>query len=243
VTFVNQVSHELKTPLTSIRMYAELLDREVDEGDEATRRHLGIIVSESQRLSRLIGNILTFARSRRGRLRLHPGPGVVDDLIGTVLERFRPAMEGKGVRTGFDGNAKGDVLFDGDAVEQILGNLFSNVEKYAASGGVMEVASRQADGRTVISVSDRGPGVPEKERDRIFKPFYRLSDRLSDGVTGTGIGLSISRDLARRHGGDLVLAPRPAGACFRVTLETPAAPMPDDTKREEEPNEGSDRRG
>jgi len=222
VSFVNQVSHELKTPLTNIRMYGELLQGSVPEEDEKASRYVGIIVAESQRLSRLIGNILTFSRKRRGRVELRTAAGNVDETIESVLEHFRPSLEAKGVQVVFTLGARATVKFDADALEQILGNLFGNVEKYAASGGMMEVASRQDGEKTIIAVSDRGPGISKDQRERIFEPFHRVSNKLTDGVTGTGIGLAIARDLARLHGGDLVLIPSDEGACFEVTLRTPA---------------------
>ena len=85
----------------------------------------------------------------------------------------------------------------------------------------MEVTSQRQGGRTVITVSDRGPGIPKDMREKVFQPFYRCSDRLSEAVTGTGIGLSISRDLARLHGGDLTIMPAEVGTTFRVELDTP----------------------
>ena len=225
VNFVNQVSHELKTPLTSIRMYAELLESDLEllDAEEAVpaRGHLEVIVAESQRLSRLIGNVLTFARQRRGKLTLRKTTGRVDEVIGRVIERFRPALAQSGIEVTFDGSADSAVRLDVDAVEQILGNLFGNVEKYAAEGGRMEVLSRQRDDHTTIEVADRGPGIPTALEDRVFRPFYRISDRIDRG-TGTGIGLSIARQLARLHGGDVTLLPSKSGARFQVRLHTPA---------------------
>jgi signal transduction histidine kinase len=224
VSFVNQVSHELKTPLTNIRMYAELLERNVAEGDERSTRHLDIIVSESQRLSRLIGNVLTFARGQKDKLGLHPVPGSIDRCIAFVLDHFHASLEARGVTTTFNAAAGAVVQFDRDALEQILGNLFSNVEKYAASGASMQIDSRQQGSTTTITVTDRGPGIPKGQEERIFAPFQRLSNKLSDGVTGTGIGLTIARDLARRHGGDLRVVQMDGGACFELELLTPPAP-------------------
>lgn len=221
VSFVNKVSHELKTPLTNIRMYAELLEQSFpEESGEKGRRQLGIIVSESQRLSRLIGNVLTFARQRNRKINLRLKTGVVDEVIASVLDSFKPSLESKGVAMSFSGGAKAPRLFDADALEQILGNLFSNVEKYAASGGLLKVISLLRGDQTVITVSDHGPGLPPEQREKIFLPFYRLSDRLADGVTGTGIGLAIARELARLHGGDLTLLPSEKGAAFQVVLRT-----------------------
>ena len=104
----------------------------------------------------------------------------------------------------------------------MLGNLLSNVEKYAACGRHLEITSAQAGDRTTVTVSDRGPGIPKGQRERIFKPFHRLSNRNTDGVSGTGIGLTIARKLARKHGGDLTLThPRDTPGCqFTLTLET-----------------------
>ncbi len=223
VSFVNQVSHELKTPLTSIRMYAEMLDGELDGNDEKARRHVGVIVAESQRLSRLIGNVLTFSRKQRSALKLHRAPGSVDGVIRSVLGHFEPALAAKGLAVAFDAGAARVALFDQDSLEQILGNLLGNVEKYAASGDRVEIHSRQGDGMVSITVADNGPGIPPRERNRVFMPFYRISNRLTDGVTGAGIGLAIARDLARLHGGDLTLEPAEKGACFRVVIHAPAA--------------------
>jgi signal transduction histidine kinase len=223
VSFVNQVSHELKTPLTNIRMYAELLDQRLPENDRAAMQHLNVIVSESQRLSRLIGNVLTFARTQNDKLTLHPAAGNVDQCIQFVLDHFKAALESKRVDIVFNAAANAAVEFDRDALEQILGNLFSNVEKYAAGGGLMEVTSRQSGSSTSIVVSDRGPGIPKGQEEKIFDPFHRLSNKLSDGVTGTGIGLSIARDLARKHGGDLKAVASQGGARFELQLQTPPA--------------------
>jgi signal transduction histidine kinase len=235
VSFVNQVSHELKTPLTSIRMYAELLEQGLDEQDEPSRRRLAVIVSESQRLSRLIANVLTFGRSQRGALQLHPRPGVVDEALRGVLERLRPALEAQEIDVVFEPGAGQPVWFDSDLLEQIVGNLVSNVEKYAAAGKRLEVESRQSGAQVEVTVADWGPGVSPRDETRVFEPFYRVSNALTDGVSGTGIGLTISRELARLHGGDLVLEPGERGARFRLTLDCPLA------EPEGRRDEGSDR--
>jgi len=221
VSFVNQVSHELKTPLTNIRMYAELLEQSLPDSDSKATQQLGVIVSESQRLSRLIGNVLTFARRQNDKLALHRTAGNIDQCISFVLDHFKATLESKGVRTLFTRGAGATVEFDRDALEQILGNLFSNVEKYAAGGGLMEVKSLQDGSTTTIIISDRGPGIPRGQEQKIFEPFHRLSNKLSDGVTGTGIGLTIARDLARKHGGDLKAVGSDTGARFELQLHTP----------------------
>ncbi len=223
VSFVNQVSHELKTPLTNIRLYAEMLEERVPSDDETSRRHAGIVVAESRRLSRLIGNILTFSRQQRNGLEIARRPGVVDDAVRTCLDHFRPALDAKGVSVECELAAAGRVAFDADILEQILGNLVGNVEKYAADGKLMKVRSAVRGSEVEIIVSDAGRGIPAQERERIFRPFHRVENRPTEGAAGTGIGLSIARDLARLHGGDLVVVPTEAGARFRLTLDCPSS--------------------
>ncbi len=224
VSFVNQVSHELKTPLTNIRMYAELLESDLEEsGDDQAgtqRSHLKVIVEESQRLSRLIGNVLTFAQKQRGQISPHFRPAVVDEVIASVIERFEPAFRRRGLEVVLEGSAGSSVDVDVDALEQILGNLLSNVEKYASSGKCLEITSRQENDYTSIVISDDGPGIPARHRERIFRPFQRLSNHIADSP-GTGIGLTIARQLARLHGGDLLLLPAKRGASFEIRLHTP----------------------
>jgi signal transduction histidine kinase/HAMP domain-containing protein len=224
VGFVNQVSHELKTPLTNIRMYAELLDDRMEDEDEVPRGYVRVIVSESQRLSRLIGNVLSFARQGRGRLAVRPVRGQVDAIVADVIAQFRPSLESKGMEIEVAQGAGGEVLVDADALGQILGNLLGNVEKYAASGQWVRIETQREGTRTTITVSDRGPGIPAPAREKVFQPFFRLSDRVADGAAGTGIGLTIARELARLHGGDLTIAPSGTGTCFRLVLVTEEAP-------------------
>jgi len=225
VSFVNQVSHELKTPLTNIRLYGELLQESVPESETKTRERADIIVNESERLSRLISNVLTFARKQKGGLNLRMGTGRIDDVIAGVLDSFRPSLARKAVEIRFDADAGETVRFDADAFGQMLGNLLSNVEKYAVSGKLLEVVSRQDGDMTTVTVVDRGPGIPQEQAERIFEPFTRLSNKLTDGVSGTGMGLGIARDLARLHGGDLVLEPSETGTRFVLTLKTTSRPV------------------
>lgn len=218
VSFVNQVSHELKTPLTSIRMYADLLksaheDAEVDETDPAAR-HLAVITRESDRLSRLIKNVLTFARGQENRLAIARRMVVPDEIVEATLATHRPALEQAKITVETDLQAKATVALDADAVEQVLSNLLSNVEKYARAGGWLKVTTQllASPARLVLRVQDRGPGIPPSQRELVFEPFWRASDRLSDGVTGTGIGLDIARRLARLHGGELAVVDLVDGA-------------------------------
>lgn len=250
VNFVSQVSHELKTPLTNIRMYAELLETQLldeqlieeqllEEGYEEEQqskdgkiggdydadpkyiKHIKIISSESQRLSRLIANILNFSKSTKSGLNVHKTQGEIDVVISSVISKFEPLLAEKDFEFDIQLNARESVLFDQDALEQILNNLLSNVEKYGASGKFLHIESVQHDDFTTITVQDKGPGIPASEQAKVFEPFYRISSKLTDGVSGTGIGLSIAKDLAILHGGCLELVPFESGAHFKLKIHTP----------------------
>jgi len=227
VSFVNQVSHELKTPLTNIRMYAELLERDLDDAEpEVTarpRERLSVITSEAQRLSRLIGNVLTFARQSRKTLEPHPCETNVAVLVRQIVERFTPSLTEHGlvpcveIFSNGDSNAEGILNVDPDFIEQILGNLINNVERYAAEGKSLLVRCETTSDRVTIDVIDRGCGIAAEHRSRVFCPFTRLNNDVR-ASTGTGIGLSIARDLARLHHGDVRLMDAPQGCWFRVEL-------------------------
>lgn len=224
VSFVNQVSHELKTPLTNIRMYAELLDRDLQNVDaeaaEKPRERLGVILSEGQRLSRLIGNVLTFARQKRQTLQLQPRQEIPGKLIQQIVDRFRPAFVEQNINIQLSCDTVSSLRMDPDFLEQILGNLISNVEKYAASGGLLRIESTLADNVLTVDVCDAGNGIAAANRATVFLPFARVSNDVSYAA-GTGIGLPIARELARLHGGDVVLVEGDSdgGCCFRATMK------------------------
>lgn len=228
VSFVNQVSHELRTPLTNICMYADLLANDLsksealasdrDNADPKLER-LGVIQSESRRLNRLISNVLEFARDD-SRKTLQTEAKALDELVREVLATFAPRFEELGFKVELDLNAAQSRQLAADAVEQILVNLISNAEKYAFAGKWLRVTTSLTGEDAVILVEDRGPGVPDRMAQKIFSPFERISDRLEDPA-GTGIGLSIVRELARKHGGDCKLIASKDGASFRCTLHAP----------------------
>ncbi|MEH6625987.1 MAG: HAMP domain-containing sensor histidine kinase [Motiliproteus sp.] len=236
VNFVNQVSHELKTPLTNVRLYAEMLEQHLptEEEDPVPQRYLRVIASESQRLSRLIENVLSFSRIKRGGLKISPKQDQIDRCIEQIIENFTPALNDHNLQIRFDGNANEIRLFDCQALEQILNNLISNCEKYAADGRFIDISSWQEAQSSYIRIRDYGPGIAPGESEAIFTPFYRISNKLTDGVSGTGIGLGLARDLARAQDGDLMLetltdtaADHPlSGASFLLQINTPEDAIP-----------------
>lgn len=218
VSFVNQVSHEFKTPLTNIQLYSELLDDsvETDKGN----KYLGIIQEETHKLSRMIANVLTFARGQKATLKVNPRSLVPDQILKDLLETHRPGLDRKEITLQQDLNAGQEMKLDLEILDQVFSNLLSNAEKYAPRSKVT-VRSRQGDGILAITVEDNGPGIERSKRQTIFEPFVRLEDKTTEGVSGTGIGLSIARDLARLHGGDLELKSTSSGASFTFRLKEP----------------------
>ncbi|HCN79371.1 MAG TPA: hypothetical protein DIT13_19590 [Verrucomicrobiales bacterium] len=220
VSFVNQISHELKTPLTNIQLYTEMAANRVEEaGDAIARRQLRVVEAETSRLDRLIQNVMNYARQQRDRLSVIPREIVLDEVVGRAVGNWRLLLENKGLKisAGFGGPAS--MSADPDAIEQILGNLLSNVDKYASHGKWVSIRTETAEGCARVIVEDRGPGIPAGKRRQIFEPFERLRSDLNEGVSGTGIGLTISRELADLHGGTLEVCPQyKEGARFILTL-------------------------
>lgn len=219
--FVGNVSHELKTPLTSIRMFSELLAGPGADDPRKTRHYAEILSRESARLSRLINRLLDFSKLDRGEMRLERAPVDLAVLVRETVGDLRESVEAAGMALVLDlPEAGGPVIAgDRDALAQVVVNLLGNAVKYAAAGKGMEVAVGTGGGGAVLSVSDRGPGVPRAHRRRIFERFYRVDDSINSGIDGSGIGLALCRQIAERHGGSIRHEPRKGGgSVFVLTL-------------------------
>ncbi len=216
--FVSNISHELKTPLTSIRLFADLLtaDRVTDPARRAS--YLRIIAAESARLTRLINNVLDFARLDRGAATPESRPCDFAAIAREVTDNLRPHLESEGIALTTELPPDPlPVLGDRDAISQILLNLLSNAEKYGR-GEILLRAGRRNE-LAYVEVLDRGPGIPPSQAEAIFQPFHRLEDSLASGIPGTGLGLSLARHNAAAHHGRLTYTPREGGgAIFTFTL-------------------------
>jgi signal transduction histidine kinase len=221
--FVSNVSHELKTPLTSIRMFSELL-AEGRVNDEAKRRsYLHIITAETARLTRLINNVLDFARLERGEKKYNFKECNLTSIVRETAESYRPHLENNGFTLQCDPppeqvNVRGDC----DALAQVLVNLLSNAEKYSNHEKHIEIRIQQHESPlpyAEVQVLDQGQGVQQGCEDKIFEKFYRAHDSLASGIQGSGLGLTLARQIARAHGGDVVYQPRNGGgSCFALRL-------------------------
>ncbi len=225
-TFVANVSHELKTPLTSIRMFSEMLKDGRQPDPEKQRKYLGLMTAETERLTRLINNVLDFSRMEKGRRSYDRRRFAAGLLAGAVVESERARLEPAGFAVAFRDLTGGALVeADEEAVKQALLNLLSNAEKYSTAVKSVEVEARREGGRVVIAVLDRGIGVPAAERERIFKEFYRVDKALTAPVQGSGLGLTIARRILRDMGGDVDALPREGGgSIFRIILPEAGAP-------------------
>jgi signal transduction histidine kinase len=221
-SFVANVSHEFKTPLTTIRLYSELLEqgrvRDKAQGGE----YLRTIGRETQRLARLVNNALDFSRLEQGRKKYAREAIDLAAELARLLETHAPRVAEAGLVLKREPPAEPImVTTDRDALEQIVLNLIDNACKYAIDGGEVTVAvAARPEGGAEIRVSDRGPGVPLEHRERIFEKFHRIDDALTAEKTGAGLGLSIARQLARGLGGELRYEAR-SGAGAEFVLELP----------------------
>lgn len=225
-TFVTNVSHELKTPLTSIRMFAEMLKEGRPGAPEKKDQYLGLMVSETDRLTRLINNVLDFSRMEKGKKTYSPKTLDAGRLAGEIAEGQRPRLEHKGFRLDFRAPDEPVlVCADEEALRQAVLNLLSNAENYSDATREIEVEAAAAAGEAFIRVYDRGVGVPRQQAKKIFQEFYRIDDSLTARTKGTGLGLTIARRLVRDQGGDLVYAARPGGgSLFEIRLPRIEAP-------------------
>lgn len=220
-SFVSSVSHELKTPLTSIRMYAELLQSGRVTSAEKTEHYLSVMVSESQRLTRLINNVLDFGKLEQGKKTYRIMPVDLKQMLIQMIDAhsIRIKNEGFEIRTDI-GPGEFKVETDQDAVEQVVLNLIDNALKYAVDGRFIAfVLEGGPKGDVVLKICDRGPGIDLKHRHAIFEKFYRIDNTLTSTRPGSGLGLSIARRILMDLGGNLQFEPMTGGgSCFIIRI-------------------------
>jgi len=219
-TFVSNVSHELKTPLTTIRMYAEMLEDGRVPDALKQRRYLGVIAKESQRLTRLVNNVLDFGRLEQRRRTYRMEDVDIRAMVRDVVQAQSARFDEAGMTLTFhDAEQKPAWAFvDRDAVEQVVLNLLDNAAKYAIEGRRVDIDVSQDVSGVHVVVADRGAGVPRAHAARIFNSFHRVDDSLTARHPGAGLGLSIGRRLLRDMGGDLLYREREGGGAEFVMV-------------------------
>ncbi|MEZ6036242.1 MAG: HAMP domain-containing sensor histidine kinase [Planctomycetota bacterium] len=224
--FLTGVTHELKTPIAAMRLIADVLhDDEVAPAQQ--QRYLEMLAGESARLTTLIDNVLDLGQIERGERAYDLQPDCAADAVRETVHGYEAIATHHGLAlTLHEGLATAPAVLDRGALGQALRNLLENARKYAAAGGRIEVHTERRGDTFAVRVRDFGPGVPEPEREAIFDRFVRGRRQQHGSVPGVGLGLFLSREIARRHGGDLVHVPTAegTGATFELTL--PLSPQP-----------------
>jgi signal transduction histidine kinase len=218
--FVAQATHELRTPLTNIRLYVEQAI-EVGEGDTATRtRCLNVINQEARRLERIVGDMLSVSEIEAGSFKLRSGDVRLDALFEELEGDYKAQAADKKMTLHFELPPKLPVITgDRDKIALALHNLIANALKYTPEGGTVTVRVLTSPGKLDVEVTDTGIGIAPEESELIFERFYRAKDARVDKITGTGLGLSLAREVVRLHGGDIAVRSQiNQGSTFTLTL-------------------------
>ncbi len=218
--FVLTASHELRSPLTSVQGFAELLMLERDSLTSRQAETVEVILDNCRHLVRLLNDLLDLARSDAGRLSIQPRPTEVAPLVEDVVRTMRAQTEtgGQHLRENIPPGLP-PINVEPDRIRQILVNLLTNAHEYTPDGASIEIGARALGAEVEISVSDNGPGIPEEQLQRIFDRFTRGDAGLTQRVGGTGLGLAISKSLAEAHGGSIGAESTVGqGSTFRLRL-------------------------
>jgi signal transduction histidine kinase len=221
--FVLTASHELRSPLTSVQGFAELLMLERDELSPKQADTVEIILDNTRHLVRLLNDLLDLARSDAGRLTIKPAPTDAGPLVEDAVRTIRSQTEAKGQDLAL--RIEDDlpqINVDRDRIRQVLVNLLTNAHEYCPEGAVIAVTAERRNAEVQIAVIDDGPGMAEDQLEHIFERFTRGDAGLTQHVGGTGLGLAISKSLVELHGGRIEAASSPGrGSRFRVSLPIP----------------------
>jgi len=218
--FVASVSHELKTPLTSIRMFAETLAMGRGRDERTRSEYLETIVNESERLARLVDNVLDFSKIEQGKKIYRLRPTRLEEVAGSAARamQFPLAQQGFQLRLSVQEQMP-ELKADPDAIQQAILNLLTNAMKYSGDAREIDLRLSARNGDAVIEVVDHGLGVAPEEQKRIFEKFYRAPSHESRLIAGTGLGLTLVAHIAKAHGGRVEVESAPGfGSTFRVFL-------------------------
>lgn len=219
--FTSSVSHELRTPLSEILLFAETLEMDRAKDPAARREAVQIIVQEARHLAQIVDNVLQFSRAERRMLRLKPERTVLGESIRESAASFTPLAASYGVNVRLELDDRIVVLVHRGALHQMLLNLLDNAVKYGPPGQCIIVRTSIQDGAARLVIDDEGPGIQPVDRGRIWEPFIRASPA-SSGITGSGIGLAVVRELVHAHQGRCWVGESPAGGA-RFVIELPGA--------------------
>lgn len=217
--FVSNASHELKTPLSTMKILIETLMYQDPMDPGMTREFLGDINKEIDRLNSVIGDLLTLVSMDGGEKKMETRPVSVSDILGENMRRLQPLAREKGIE--MTASLREQVVVDGDAsrLTQVFYNLMDNAIKYTGRGGSVRVELTKRDKKVIVRVSDTGIGIPREDQLHIFDRFYRVDKARSRETGGTGLGLSIVKQIVLLHGGTITVASEEEkGSTFTVEL-------------------------
>jgi len=220
--FLYHVMHELRTPLTNIRAYAETLSQGVIDDEQTIRECYNVIMSETQRLNRLVEDILNVSQLEVGTARMDLAEVQLDKLLRSTVQDAQRSADTKNIDLLLNLPAKIPRLRgDKDRLKVVLTNLIGNAIKYTPDGGRVDVSCIEENERVRIAVTDNGIGIDPIDHDKIFDKFYRVDSEYVTEVPGTGLGLSIVKETVRVHGGSvLVTSTLGEGSTFTIVLPT-----------------------
>jgi signal transduction histidine kinase len=226
--FVLTASHELRSPLTSVQGFAELLMLEREQLSPRQADTVEIILDNTRHLVRLLNDLLDLARSDAGRLTIKPVPTAVGPLVAETVRTMRAQTEAAEQILSEDvAEDLPPLRVDPDRIRQVLLNLLTNAHEYCPERASILVSARRVGAEVEISVRDNGPGIPRDQLEHIFERFTRGDAGLTQRVGGTGLGLAISKSLVELHGGAIGAESVPGeGSTFRITLPTEAVMLP-----------------
>ena len=218
--FVHNISHELKTPLTLIRLYGETLQRKENLTNEEKKECYEIITKESERLSHLINNVLDFSRIETGRKEFDIKKGNLAEVIRDTLESYRYHLEKKGFSIQMDiVRDLPEINFDGEAIASLLINLLSNAIKFSPKEKEVSVTLFRDDGNAVLQVADKGVGISPDDVPKIFQRFYQVQNNTVAETRGSGIGLTLVKHITEAHNGRIKVESEPGkGSIFSVIM-------------------------
>jgi two-component system phosphate regulon sensor histidine kinase PhoR len=216
--FVSNVSHELRTPLALIRMYAETLEMGRLKNEGKKREYYSTILHETERLSRLVNNVLNFARMESGRKEYHFSPLDLNDIVASVLQTYEFHLQGEGFKPVTELSAVPvRARADREALVEAVINVVDNAVKYSGDEKYLRIATRATDGSGIIEIEDHGVGIPPEYHGKIYDTFFRVPGSFVRTKKGSGLGLTLVKHIVEAHGGSISLTSRVGkGSTFRL---------------------------
>jgi len=227
--FIGLVSHELRTPLTSIIGYVKLL-RDKRVGEQHADHYADVIQRNSQRLLRLVEDLLFLSQNHPGKMAVELRSADLGEITAGAVEEMRPEAERRNIGLALSARAAPRLPVDAARITQLLGNLISNAVKFTQDGGEVQVEVGTEGEQAVLTVADTGVGIPAADRERIFDRFFRSAIATRQAIPGTGLGLTIARDIVAAHDGTITVeSDEGRGSTFKIWLPLRPSPVPGTT--------------